>query len=86
MSIRKTIEFNTGRQYSAEGQFISATLHDDGEVTFMDHSRSVDGQFTLGPNRPFTQGEILGRYDSGEARNTTRSWQDGLQRGGCNTR
>jgi hypothetical protein len=29
----KTIEFNTGRRYSAEGQFIKATLHDDGVVT-----------------------------------------------------
>jgi hypothetical protein len=25
-------------------------------------------------------------YDSGMARNTTRSWQDGMLRGGCNTR
>lgn len=33
----RTIEFNTGRKYTAEGQIIRATLHPDRVVTFFDH-------------------------------------------------
>jgi hypothetical protein len=82
----KTIEFNTGRLYTAEGQFIKATLHDDGVVTFMDHSRGVDGEFIPTPGIPFDQQLVMYWYDSGEARNSQRSWSDGMMRGGCNTR
>jgi hypothetical protein len=82
----KTIEFNTGRKYTAEGQFIKATLHDDGVVTFMDHSRSVDGQFKLGLHCSFNQTEVMHWYDSGTAHGTQRSRADGLYRGGCNAR
>jgi hypothetical protein len=82
----KTIEFNTGRPYTKEGQFIIATLHDDGVVTFMDHSRGVDGEFKLGLHCSFNQTEVMHWYDSGQAHNTSRSWMDGMVRGGCNTR
>lgn len=81
----KTIEFNTGRKYTAEGQFIKATLHDDGVVTFMDHSRSVDGEFKLCGSR-FDRQVVMDAYDNSIAKGTARSRADGLYRGGCNTR
>lgn len=82
----KTIEFNTGRMYTTEGQFIKATLHDDGMVTFMDHSRMVDGEFKLGKHCSFDQTEVMHWYDSGTAGSSQRSWSDGMLRGGCNSR
>lgn len=60
-----TIRFNTGRRYAAEGQLVVATLHDDGVVTFMDHSRGVDGEFRLGKHCSFNQTEVMHWYDSG---------------------
>jgi hypothetical protein len=81
----KTIEFNTGRMYTAEGQFIKATLHDDGVVTFFDHSRGVDGQFVLGKHCTFDKTEVMHWYNGG-VRGTARSWADGMMKGGCNTR
>jgi hypothetical protein len=82
----QTIKFNTGRKYTAEGQFIVATLHDDGVVTFMDHSRGVDGQFVLGQHCSFNQTEVMHWYDSSTARGTSRSWADGMMRDGVNAR
>lgn len=82
----KTIEFNTGRKYAADGQIIKATLHDDGVVTFFDHSRKVDGEFKLGQHCSFNQTEVMHWYDSGSAQGTQRSWSDGMMHGGCNTR
>jgi hypothetical protein len=81
----KTIAFNTGRKYTAEGQFIKATLHDDGVVTFFDHSRGIDGEFKLCGSR-FDQQIVMDAYDHNIAKNTSRSWADGMLRGGCNTR
>lgn len=81
----QTIKFNTGRKYTAEGQFIVATLHDDGVVTFMDHSRSVDGEFKLPVHCDFNQTEVMHWYDQG-ARSSKRSFEDGMMRGGCNSR
>lgn len=80
----KTISFNTGRKYSAEGQRIVATLHDDGVVTFFDHDRYVDGQFKLGEHCSFNETEVMHWYDSGFAKGTQRSWQDGMMSDGCN--
>ena len=82
----QTIKFNTGRKYTAEGQFIVATLHDDGVVTFFDHSRGVDGQFVLGQHCSFNQTEVMHWYDSNMANGTSRSWADGMQRNGVNAR
>jgi hypothetical protein len=80
-----TITFNTGRKYTAHGQRIVATLHDDGVVTFFDHDRQVDGQFSLGRHCSFNQVEVMHWYDSGMARGTQRSWADGMLRDGVNT-
>ncbi len=79
-----TIVFNTGRLYTASGQIIKATLHDDGVVTFMDHSRKVDGMFTL-DGGVFDQAAVMAAYDSGTCTNDMRSFGDGMSRGGCNT-
>jgi hypothetical protein len=81
----QTITFNTGRKYTARGQRIVATLHDDGVVTFMDHDRNVDGEFKLGQHCQFNQTEVLHWYDSGMARNSRRSWADGMMRDGVNS-
>jgi hypothetical protein len=82
----KTICFNTGRKYTAQGQRITATLHDDGVVTFWDHDRRIDGEFTLGLHCQFDAKEVLHCYDSGSTmyRSSKRSWEDGMQMGGCN--
>lgn len=88
----KTIAFNTGRKYTAEGQYIVATLHTDGNVTFMDHSRSIDGAFFWGSaylsafDARELQAEVLHRYDHNEYASTTQSRADGMYKGGCNTR
>jgi len=36
--------FNTGRQYSAEGQVITCGFTDEGDLVFNDHSRCVYGK------------------------------------------
>lgn len=83
----KTIEFNTGRKYTAEGQVIKATMHDDGVVTFMDHGRYIDGEFGLiTPAQELTQGLVMSMYDNGTYKGTSRSSRDGMFKGGCNTR
>jgi hypothetical protein len=79
-----TIKFNTGRKYTQFGQRITATLHDDGVVTFFDHDRQVDGQFVLPRLASFNQTEVMHWYDSGTANGTQRSWADGMLRDGCN--
>lgn len=82
----KTIHFNTGRSYSAHGQRITATLHDDGVVTFWDHDRMVDGEFQLRLHIRFSEEEVLTMYDNHQARNTSRSWTDGMTTDGCNAK
>jgi len=82
----QTIQFNTGRKYTADGQIITATLHDDGVVTFMDHSRGIDGEFKLGQHCSFNQTEVMHWYDSGMAQGTRRSFADGMYQDGCNAR
>jgi len=81
-----TIRFNTGRAYTREGQIITATLHSDGIVTFMDHSRMIDGEFSLPPSEVFSRKAVLSRYDAGLWQGSIRSSHDGMLRGGCNTR
>ena len=87
-----TIRFNTGRKYTAAGQRIVATYRphneaDDqgGTVTFFDHDRMVDGEFEIASEMLFTQRVIMDAYDRYLAPATTRSRQDGMMRGGCNT-
>lgn len=84
----KTITFNTGRKYTANGQQITATLHDDFVVTFFDHARKIDGQIDLTPamvsEETFHKGHVLAAYDNGNYGSTVRSWSDGTHRNGCN--
>lgn len=81
-----SIEFNTGRRYTANGQLIRATLHDDGVITFMDHGRHIDGQFgPITPPQPLTQNLVMAAYDNGHYGSTKRSSDDGMRTGGCNT-
>ena len=87
----KTIRFNTGRKYTADGQIIIATLHDDGVATFHDTSRMITGEFAYGTAyldhfdaREFER-EVMHRYDHYEAPQTSRSWNDGMMSGACNT-
>lgn len=85
----QTIHFNTQRSYTAHGQRITATLHDDGVVTFWDHDRMVHGEFTLADHYPFACGidarTVTAVYDLGLCRGTSRAWADGMNPGGCNT-
>lgn len=80
-----TIHFNTGRKYTVNGQRITATLHDDMNVTFFDHDRMIDGEFKLCGDR-FDCSVVLRAYDNSIAKSTVRSWEDGMQRGGCNSK
>lgn len=84
----RTIQFNTGRKYTAEGQVITATLYADGTVTFMDHSRMIDGEFKLGLHCQFNQIEVMHHYDAGSTgyQSSRRSSRDGMMKGGRNTR
>jgi hypothetical protein len=85
----KTIHFNTGRLYSSGGQKITATLHDDGVVTFFDHTRLVDKEFSMSRFPHATDIDpaiVMAAYDAGEAKSSQRSFEDGMMTGGCNTR
>ena len=83
----KTITWNTGRKYTARGQVITATLHGDSVITFMDHSRMICGEIAASD---FHTPESIERhtmraYDGGAYKNTSRAMHDGMMRGGCNT-
>jgi hypothetical protein len=85
-----TKTWNTGRLYAADGQVIVATRHDDGVVTFMDHSRGIDGELNVvfsGKNGlPFDlQAVVMNAYDHNNYKGSRRAWQDGML-GGCNAR
>jgi len=87
----KTIKFNTGRQYTAEGQVIVATLHDDGVVTFFDHSRGIDGEFKLADvdkhfAQVFSDRTVMNAYDRNIYQSTNRSRTDSMYRDSCNAR
>ena len=82
--MRAQLGFNTKRLYTKDGQRIMATLHDDGVVTFMDHDRGIDGEFTLVGD--FTQSAVMSAYDHSIAKHTKRSWTDGMLRDGCNAK
>jgi hypothetical protein len=81
----KTIQFNTGRRYTQQGQRIVATLHDDRVVTFMDHDRGIYGEFALGMHCSFNDTEVMHWYDSSTYKCGTRAMNDGMIPGGCNT-
>ena len=88
----KTIQFNTGRQYTKAGQRITATFrpHNEAEdlggtVTFFDHDRMIDGEFDLASELFFNQGSVMSEYDGNRYTSTLRSKNDGMMRGGFNT-
>jgi hypothetical protein len=82
-----TIHFNTGRRYTANGQRITATLHDDGVVTFWDHDRSVHGEYTEVLPEFWDRTSVMNAYDARDGyKNTSRAWSDGMMRGGVNSK
>jgi hypothetical protein len=60
----QTIKFNTGRQYSANGQRIAAALLDNGDIIFVDIDRGLEYLIPAGAAR-FNQSSILAAYDRG---------------------
>lgn len=73
----KAIKFNTGRQYTAEGQVIVAYQVDQPEkapgsdfdwitVRFIDISRMVSGEIVI-PS--LTEKDVMNSYDGGHYRN-----------------
>lgn len=86
----KTIAFNTGRKYTNDGQIIVASLYSDDTVTFMDHSRHIDGEFNLPTGSKFCAGMVMRAYDgtgdgSMQYLSSFKSSTDGMQSQGCNT-
>jgi len=84
----KTIHFNTGRKYTTNGQRITATLHDDGIVTFYDHDRMIDGEFAMAAfpyAQDLTWAEVMAAYDGGIGLGTQRSFLDALPQGSVNS-
>jgi hypothetical protein len=81
----RTLYFNTGRRYTAHGQRITATLHEDGVITFCDHDRGIEGELLFSSFEDVDQQTVMVAYDRGQWKSTQRSREDGMYRGGCNT-
>ena len=83
----KTVTFNTGRKYTARGQVIVATLHDDNVITFMDHSRMISGEIAASEfhTAESVERHTMRAYDNSDYQESRRSRADGMMRGGCNT-
>jgi hypothetical protein len=56
-----TLKFNTGREYSANGQRIIATLLDNGHIIVIDLDRHIDIMLLAGVG--FNEREIMQAYD-----------------------
>jgi hypothetical protein len=56
-----TLQFNTGREYSAHGQRVIATLLDTGNIILVDLDRHIDLMLLAGVG--FNQREIMQAYD-----------------------
>ncbi len=80
----KTITFNTGRKYTAEGQKITATLHADNQVTFWDSSREITGEFECFLPDFFCRDDVMHAYDGNHYNDSSRAWADS-KHGGCNS-
>jgi hypothetical protein len=71
------LKFNTGREYTANGQRIAASLLENGDIVFVDVDRQIDGVIRAGELtlddvlmfRCFTQREIMRAYDRNEYAN-----------------
>jgi len=57
----ETIKFNTGREYSANGQRIIATQLDTGNIVMVDIDRHIDLMLLAGVG--FNEREIMQAYD-----------------------
>jgi len=57
----QTLKFNTGREYSANGQRIIATLLDNGHIIVIDLDRHIDIMLLAGVG--FNEREIMQAYD-----------------------
>jgi hypothetical protein len=57
----KTLTFNTGREYTKNGQRIAATQLESGHVIILDIDRHIDVIFPVGVE--FTQSDIMWAYD-----------------------
>jgi|KBSMisStandDraft_5_1062788.scaffolds.fasta_scaffold924458_2 hypothetical protein len=83
---KHTESWNTGRLYTKAGQIIIASWDDeDGEVTFNDISRMIDGQLRTAYASPprSLQSVVMNAYDHNLYDGNRRSWQDAQ---GCNAR
>lgn len=63
-SFKKTLAFNTGRQYSDNGQRIAAGLLENGNILFVDIDRGLEYLIPAGA-AAFNQNSILAAYDGG---------------------
>lgn len=63
-TFKKTLVFNTGRQYSTAGQRIAAGLLNDGSILFVDIDRGLEYLLPAG-SALFDQNSILAAYDAG---------------------
>jgi hypothetical protein len=68
------LKFNTGREYTKNGQRIAATLQENGDIVFVDVDRQIDGVISAGALTCedvlafgcFTQRGIMESYDRNE--------------------
>lgn len=85
----ETIHFNTGAPYTRNGQRITATLHDDGVVTFHDHDRMISGEYTPRADPIAATGlrpmSVMRWYGAGHHTYSARADQDAFYEGGCNS-
>ena len=55
------LKFNTGREYTKNGQRIAATRLENGEIVLLDIDRQIDVMLPAGVE--FTQSDIMWAYD-----------------------
>jgi hypothetical protein len=75
-TLTKTLAFNTGRQYSENGQRIAAGLLDDGDILFVDIDRGLEYVIPAGAVS-FTQAAIMAAYDKGDQCLWMEYWRPG---------
>jgi hypothetical protein len=77
------LKFNTGREYTKNGQRIAATLQENGDIVFVDVDRSIcgiirAGGFTYEDIKTlgcFTQRGIMESYDRNEYTDISGGWE-----------
>ena len=68
------LKFNTGREYTKNGQRIAAALQNNGDIVFVDVDRQIDGVISAGALTCdevlafgcFTQRAIMASYDQNQ--------------------